>query len=773
MNFVRIACLITVAVHFSCSVHPTAERAPLPILPRPVDASATPEFFVLNAATRIETASRDSGFRQAVAMASEFLGRAAGSAKAISEPSGAPNAVVFVQSPDVEGLESYRLTVDSLRITVEASAGPGAFYALQSLRQLLPAESEQPHASERSYEIRGARVADSPRYSYRGMHLDVGRHFFPVPFIKKYIDLLAMYKMNTFHWHLTEDQGWRIEIKRYPRLTEVGAWRKETLIGHYSDQPHRYDGTRYGGFYTQDEVREVVRYAHDRFVTIVPEIEMPGHALAALSAYPEFSCTGGPFEPATTWGVFDDVFCAKDSVFTFLEDVLNEVIALFPGKYVHIGGDETPKTRWKACPKCQSVKVREGLQDEFELQSYFIRRIERYLRGHGKQLIGWDEILEGGLAPSATVMSWRGTEGGIAAARQGHDVVMTPLSTCYFNFYQAQSRDEPLAFGEYLPLEKVYAYEPTPAELSSNEAIHILGAQGNLWTEYISDWSVVEYMVLPRAMALAEVLWTPRDRRNFDDFADRMARHVPRLDSLGVRYANHLLDVRAIIGPRDGGVTVAFACRNPRGKIRFTTDGTDPTAGSPVYAGPMDVQRDIHLRAAAFDNGQLVTRVANVDLSMHKAAGKPIALEALPHTTYGSGGRQALVNGVRASDDRFGDGEWIAWNGWDMIATVDLLAPVPIDSVSVRYFSAVNSWIWLPRWMGVFVSENGEDYTRVVKTDVEGHLSPDRTKTVTLALDGRPVRYLRVVAQRYGKIPPGYPGEGNEAWLFADEIFVK
>jgi hexosaminidase len=359
------------------------------------------------------------------------------------------------------------------------------------------------------------------------MHLDVGRHFFPVEFIKKYIDLLASYKLNTFHWHLTEDQGWRIEIKKYPRLTEIGSKRKDTTG----------DGTPYGGFYTQEQIREVVKYANERFVAIVPEIEMPGHSLAALTAYPELSCTGGPFEVGTKWGVFEDVYCAgNEKTFNFLKDVLNEVIALFPGKYIHIGGDECPKNRWKVCAKCQRRMKVNNLKSEEELQSYFIRKIDRFLASKGRKLVGWDEILEGGLSKGAAVMSWRGTEGGIAAAKSGHDVVMTPTSHCYFDYYQGIPEKEPKAIGGFIPIDTVYLFEPVPPSLPVKQAKYILGAQGNVWTEYIADEKHAEYMVLPRLLAMSEVVWSDKNSRNFEDFKVRLEGHFPRLSTRGYNF---------------------------------------------------------------------------------------------------------------------------------------------------------------------------------------------------------------------------------------------
>ena len=443
------------------------------------------------------------------------------------------------------GQEGYELEIKPKIITIEAEEPAGLFYGVQTLFQLYPPEvySETNVAGADRWDLPCVKIHDFPRYRYRGMHLDVGRHFFPKAFIKRYIDLLALHKVNTFHWHLTEDQGWRIEIKKYPKLTEIGAYRKETLVGHFRDRPHKFDGQRYGGFYTQEDIREIIQYAEKRYITIIPEIEMPGHSLAALAAYPELSCTGGPFEVGTLWGVKKDVYCAgNDKVFEFLEDVLTEVIALFPSETIHIGGDECPKDRWKVCPKCQARIKQEGLKDEHELQSYFIRRIEKFLLSKGKRLIGWDEILEGGLAPEATVMSWRGIEGGIEAAKQGHDVIMTPTSFCYFDYYQADPDTEPLAIGGNLTLKKVYSFEPTPEEIAPGEDKYILGAQGNVWTEYIRTPEYAEYMSVPRMCALAEVVWSPKDGRDWKDFQIRLGSHFKRLDVLGVNYCKGSFD---------------------------------------------------------------------------------------------------------------------------------------------------------------------------------------------------------------------------------------
>jgi len=431
------------------------------------------------------------------------------------------------------GKEGYLLKVNKNNIVITAAAPNGIFYGTQSLKQMLPVD-----ATNGELEVQAVDIKDQPRFVWRGNMLDVGRHFFPVSFLKKYIDILAMYKINTFHWHLTEDQGWRLEIKKYPLLTEVSSWRDETVIGHNTPE---YDGIGYGGFYTQDQAREIVKYAADRFITVVPEIEMPGHSVAALAAYPQLGCTGGPYEVRKTWGVSKDVYCAgKDETLDFVKNVLDEVMDIFPSKFIHIGGDECPKDAWEKCPDCQKRIADEGLKNEHELQSWFITQMDHYLSSKGRRLIGWDEILEGGLAPQATVMSWRGIKGGIAAARQNHDVVMSPNSHMYIDHYQSQNKDEePLAIGGFLPVEKVYSYEPIPEELSPEEAKHVLGVQTNLWTEYIPNTRKAEYMLLPRLEAEAEVAWTPKDKKDYTDFEKRLNIDYKRLDKMGINYRNH------------------------------------------------------------------------------------------------------------------------------------------------------------------------------------------------------------------------------------------
>jgi hexosaminidase len=435
------------------------------------------------------------------------------------------------------GDEGYQLIVWPKKVTISAYKEAGLFYGFQTLRQLLPPEIfREAKVEDLAWTIPAVSIEDYPRFEWRGMHLDVCRHFMPKEFIKKYIDLLALHKMNRFHWHLTEDQGWRIEIKKYPKLTEVGAWRKETLVGHYRDKPHKFDGKRHGGFYSQEDVREIVAYAAARHITVIPEIEMPGHAQAAIAAYPELGNTDKQLPVMTIWGVNPNIFNANEETIIFLQNVLEEVLELFPSEFIHIGGDEAPKKQWEGSPDAQARIKKLGLKDEHELQSYFIKRMDTFLTEKGRRLIGWDEILEGGLAPGATVMSWRGEKGGITAAKAGHDVVMAPTTYTYFDYYQADAKNEPLAIGGHLPLRNVYNYNPIPPSLNPEEAKHILGAQGQVWTEYIPTPKKAEYMAFPRACALSEVVWTKQEQKDYKDFLERMSGHTKRLDILDVNY---------------------------------------------------------------------------------------------------------------------------------------------------------------------------------------------------------------------------------------------
>ncbi|MCX2678392.1 beta-N-acetylhexosaminidase [Galbibacter sp. EGI 63066] len=528
------------------------------IIPKPVSMVPADGKFLVDAETIV---SGNASLEKEGAYLAQLLSIASGHEISFNpEGDRVDNAIVIQTDESIANEEGYTLSVQYNQIVITGKTAKGVFYGIQSLRQLLPEETEKGAVAELT--IPAVEIEDNPEFKYRGMHLDVARHFFPVDFVKKYIDLIAMHKMNKFHWHLTEDQGWRIEIKKYPELTEVGGYRNGTIVGHHPGTEN--DNKKYGGFYTQEEIKEVVKYAAERHITVIPEIELPGHSSAAIAAYPSLSCF--PEEPTVvtkdmmsekgkalqadgtakivqeTWGVFPDVYCAgKDETFEFLTNVLDEVIPLFPSKYVHIGGDECPKENWERCPNCQKRIKEEGLADEHELQSYFIERIEKYVNSKGKDIIGWDEILEGGLAPNATVMSWRGEAGGIEAAKQNHDVIMTPNESNYFDHYQSKDQDnEPLAIGGFTTVEEVYNYNPIPKELTEEQAKYILGSQGNVWTEYIGTTEQMEYMILPRMTALSEVVWSPS--KNWDDFKGRLSQMKARYDAMGLNYAKHVFE---------------------------------------------------------------------------------------------------------------------------------------------------------------------------------------------------------------------------------------
>jgi hexosaminidase len=503
------------------------------IIPKPQHLEMGEGQFIINADTIIVTSE------QAIAkLVVSYLQPATGFELKIQAESEAESNIITLGLSDEasDNPEGYQLTVTNDKITLQAPQATGLFFGIQTLRQLLPAQIVGDELAENvEWAIPAVAISDGPKFTWRGLHLDVARHMYPVEFIKEFIDMMVLYKYNIFHWHLTEDQGWRIEIKKHPKLTEIGAYRAETPIPENREQG---DGKPYGGFYTQDEVREVVAYATERYITVVPEIEMPGHSVAVLAAYPELGCVGEGYQVRTKWGIAKDVLCAgKDSSLELMEDVLSEVLDLFPSEFIHIGGDECPKDRWEVCPDCQARIKTEGLDDEHGLQSWFIRRIETWLNNHGRRLIGWDEILEGGLAPNATVMSWRGSQGGIDAANAGHDVVMSPNTYCYLDYYQGEDLDsEPAAIGNYLPLKHAYQFEVIPADIDPDKAHHILGGQGNIWTEYMPTSEQVEYMTYPRSLAIAEVVWTHPEDRDYDQFEQRLKQHLPHLDAMNINY---------------------------------------------------------------------------------------------------------------------------------------------------------------------------------------------------------------------------------------------
>lgn len=581
---------LILAVSASCSViDRQAEYSPLSLVPLPAVMEAGDGAFQLRSGTGIVIDTAFASSEGLVVIFNEFLEKHYGKEMVVElQESSTGKVIRAIHNSLIDSPEAYKLEVRCDGITIEAGGEAGLFYAFQTLMQFTFPSQE---AVRGAIAIPGVKVSDSPRYRWRGMHLDVSRHFFPKEFIFRMLDAMAMHKLNTFHWHLTDDQGWRIEIDRYPELASVAAWRNETLIGHGSETPWVYDGTRYGGYYTKEDVREVVKYAARLHINVVPEIEMPGHAVAALQAYPELSCTGRPVPPFNRWGVSDDVFCAgKEETFEFLEGVLSEVAELFPYEYIHIGGDECPKVRWENCPLCQKRMEDNNLKDEHELQSYFVKRMEAFLATKGKKIIGWDEILEGGIADSAAVMSWRGHSGGIQAANMGHDVVMTPHSFVYFDYYQSEY-NEPLSIGGMLPLEKVYSIDIMPPEIADDKRHHIIGAQANLWTEYVNNEKHVEYMAFPRLAALAEALWTPGEKLDYEGFSSRMEAQYARYDDLGLNYrVPYPRGYKAINLVTEHIVSVELTNGIPGSAIYYTTDGGEPDARSELYSKPLIIE---------------------------------------------------------------------------------------------------------------------------------------------------------------------------------------
>ena len=734
---------------------------PLPLIPQPTKIEMTQGSFTLNSKTVIQTTHFSSFEAQFL---KDNIQVQMGLNLEISDVFYSKNVIKLqLKTPDTTyfNKEAYELLVSKNEIIVSAFDPHGLFYGVQTLLQMIPFEKSK------TFQIPCLSILDHPKFAWRGMHLDVGRHFFSVDFIKKYIDYIALYKMNTFHWHLTEDQGWRIEIKKYPKLTEIGAWRKGSMVGHYNDQ--KFDTIRYGGFYTQNEIKEVVAYAKERHVTVVPEIEMPGHSLAALAAYPEFSCTGGPFEVANVWGVLEDVYCPKEETFAFLEDVLTEVMALFPSEYIHIGGDECPKIRWKNCAYCQNLMREKGLKDEHELQSYFIQRIEKFVNSKGRKIIGWDEILEGGLAPNAAVMSWRGTEGGIAAAKEKHFVVMTPGSHCYFDHYQGDPKNEPVAIGGYTNLEKVYGFNPIPKELSTEEAQYILGAQANVWTEYMKTPEHVEYMIMPRMAALSEVLWGTSIPDLYKNFEKRLMHHFQIYDQKGINYSKAIFEVTTDVQPVDESIHFELKSFNLEG-IRFTTDGSEPAYNSIPYKNSITIKTSQTIKAAYFEDKKQKSATMEQSFFISKSSGKAVKLKHAPHENYALGGSFTLVDGMLGNTAKYGR-DWLGFWGNDLDATIDFGIQTSFSSIALNTLLAEGSWIYYPKEIMMMCSNDGQNFEiiQVIKSE---EILKDKGR-IKVNFPTKKAKYVKVLARNNGTIADGKPGAGSKAWLFIDEISIE
>ncbi|QCX54050.1 glycoside hydrolase family 20 protein [Elizabethkingia sp. JS20170427COW] len=654
----------------------------------------------------------------------------------------------------------YQLTINDKGINIASPTNQGILYGIQTLLQIIE--------DHKDLKLPYLFIEDEPKFEYRGMHLDVGRHFFNVQEIKNYLDYLAAYKYNKFHWHLTEDQGWRIEIKKYPKLQSVAAWRNGTLVGPYSDR--KFDDKKYGGYYTQEEVKEVVAYAKKLHIDVIPEIEMPGHAQAAIAAYPNLGCTDKPVEVWKDWGVSENIYCPKEETFKFLEDVLDEVIPLFPYEYIHIGGDEAPKTQWKESKVAQDLIKKLGLKDEHELQSYFITRMEKYINSKGKQIIGWDEILEGGLAPNATVMSWTGIEGGIHAAKTGHKAIMTPTSTNYFDYYQGNPETEPLAIGGDLRLNKVYSYNPIPEALNEEQAKYIWGTQGNLWTEYIPTFSKVQYMIFPRMMALSEVAWGTSKPSEYKNFENRVIKHFDILDRKGINYSRAIFEVEGKVLNNNGKLSYELNSANDPKNIKYTTDGSEPTVNSTSYSQPIPIDKTTVVKAAYFENGKKISGVTTQEFLMTKSTGKEISLQFPPSEAYSKGGANTLVDGIRGNVNNHGKA-WLGFSGKDVVATIDFGAKTKFSNVKFTNVERQGSWIYLPKAAVISVSNDGKTFKEIKK--ISAQEIAQVKGNVDINLPTQDARYVKVEIQNLGKIPEGFPGAGGKAWLFVDEITVN
>jgi len=742
-----LASAIVFALLFAPAMAQNTKR--INIIPQPSMVIEKPGEFMLSADTRIIS---DPMFAEIAELFSSQTFIKQGTAKQKDQPHQIRfNHVGINIIPDSAG---YRLLITPERISIFARTKIGALYAMQSLLQV---QLSQQNRSA----IPCGEINDHPRFGYRGAMIDVSRHFFPASYIKRFIDLMALYKLNTFHWHLVDGPGWRLEIKKYPELTSKGAWRTHKIWKEWWGTERLYstenDPNSYGGYYTQEEAIDVVAYAKKRGITVIPEIEMPGHSNEVLSVFPNLTCTGKPYRSG-------ELCLGNDSTFTFLENVLTEVLAIFPSKYIHIGGDEADQTAWKHCKKCQKRIKDEHLKNESELQSYGVRRMEKFLTNHKRKLLGWDEILEGGLAPDATVMSWRGEQGGITAAQMGHNVIMSPGSHCYLDNYQADPETQPKAIGGYLTLEKAYSYEPVPAELNQSQAKYILGAQGNIWTEYIGTVEYLEYMTFPRLIALAEVTWSAKKDRNFDDFKNRLQAHYLLMKRLNVNYFRPTYHLNAVtkINNQNKNAVIKFKSEQINPSIFYTLDGQLPTLNSLRYQDSITIKSSAKVTAAILEAGQVKDKPIQIDLDFHLALGKKVTYNLPYSTSYRAQKEESLVNGIRGSIS-YGDGQWQGFDTNDFDTTIDLEKSIPLTSVAASFLQQVGPGIFMPSYVDLSLSDNGIDFHKVKTIE---NTVPKTEKALTIkefkfTLTGEKGRYIRLFAKN-----------GQHGFLFTDEVIV-
>lgn len=740
-------------------------QQPANMVPKPVKAIPGNGSFSIDATSSIHTSEETAG---EAALFASYLEKYYSISITVSiiRPGTRNNpitekSILLVHEKERIPSSSYSLKINPSGCTIVGDKS-GIFYGLQTLQQLLPVEKNiQP-----TLNIAAIDIDDYPRFPYRGMHLDVGRHMFSVDYIKKYIDYLAYHKFNYFHWHLTEDQGWRIEIKKFPKLTETGSCREQTLKGRYGSD--KYDGTPYCGYFTQEEARAIVQYARERHITVIPEIDMPGHSLSALTSYPYLGCTKGPYKVMETWGVAHDVLCAgNDSTFAFMESVLEEIMQIFPSKYIHIGGDECPKERWKKCPDCQKKITEQQLTDEHGLQSYFIRRIEKFVNSKGRTIIGWDEILEGGLAPNAVVMSWRGEAGGIASAKQNHFVIMTPENPLYLNHSQTKNEDS-VTQGGYNPIEHVYRYDPIPKELNEQQSGFILGAQGNMWSEYLNNEKKLEYMLFPRISALSEVLWTQPSIKDWKDFDARLPGILKRYDLWGVNYSTAHYDLQPSVIPlENSGIGWKLETRKPGASVIYVRDSLSNVTAT--YKRPIRINSTgLYGAAVASSDQHIVSPWIWQRFHINKATGKKIRLAAEPNKSYSLGGAFALVDGVQNELGMLRSAQFLGFNGRNCEAIIDLGKQTKINEIILHAFEQPGSWIYRPASVSFFISRDGKAFQQIQELpSVQG------TKNIIYRLQlEKTTRFIKIIGKNRGMIPDGLPGAGHSGWIFIDEIEV-
>lgn len=766
--------LLAIIILISCQSE-KPEVAPVNLIPTPVSMTVNEGHFQVDEETVIQLVNPDADSRWVAGYIKDMFSAVNPWELTIDEGSSAEANTISLELTDqVEAEEGYELEVSSDKVQVRAKSAIGLFYAVQTIRQLLPLEIDAQKLQRRAqWTIPAVNIKDEPRFGWRGLHLDVSRHFFPKEFIKKYLDHMARYKLNVFHWHLVDGPGWRIQIDKYPKLTEVGAWRvdkrKEAWDWSATEIGKPTDGRpAYGGFYTKDDIREIIAYAKERFIEVIPEIEMPGHSYAALAAYPELICVDNDIIGNIQFGT--DAFCAgNEKSYEFLRNVIDEVIELFPSKLIHIGGDEVVKTAWHNCFRCQNLMKQENLKDEEELQSHFISRMAAYIESKGKEVIGWDEILEGGLAENAKVMSWRGMQGGIKSANMGHDVVMAPNSYTYFDLYQGDQELEPPAYSQLL-LTQVYKFDPVPADIAEDKKHHILGGHACLWTETVQTPEHAEYMLFPRLFAMAETVWSPKKNLNWISFKDRMEFNFNRLNEAGINYARSAYNVKidGVLDTTNYHLGVVMSNELDRYEIRYTLDGSEPGEDAEVYKGPFTLTEKADIKAATFKDGKPYGKVSYKEFNLHLASGKSIEYTTPWNPRYPGSGKGTLVNGLTGSAN-YRDGQWLGFQEDDVEVVIDLESEQSVSSIRTHFNNKPNSWVYLPEYVTYAISSDGINFTEIARTTDVGEKKTG-VNEYTSTFEPVKTRYIKVFAKNIEHRPHN---KDQKAWVFIDEIIVE